>query len=798
MFLSGGNILLLVILILLTSELGLILSQLSHFSITKLALLTGAFLGITLVLGRSKLKLSIHRKSNDLLPSPMPASRQTGRDRQPAAFFPKKKKQILLFLPVAAIAGILFFQPYEYMDGGWDPGGYINTGVHIARTGSVLYHDELLAQMDKSDQEMLCGFIRNDGTGIKYPGLYIKNIHEGLIVPQFFHLYPVWIAIFYKLAGLRAAFYVNPFFALCSVILIFFIGQRIGRNYGFLTAFLLAVNIIQIWNARFSTSEVLAQFLLLSGFYFWIRYLDSKDGFMAFCAGLAMGEFLLVSVTSLLIIPVVITYLIFRTNKKDIYFALPFFLILAHLVIQLCTFSSIYFESVIRFFRHKEIYLCAGTFLLVLSSIPFLKKMPSRYLKFPLASLIAGVFIYGYLIRPHIVSSIEALNLVELSRFLSPAGLAAAVIGLVLLTCREKREDILFFVITGLIAAVFFIYGKRMYSRYPFALRRYIPAVIPVYCFCISYFCFFLNRYRIGRFFSIAVICLVATMPFKICRDIIPVRNYHGSLDFWKGFASQLDDDAVYISNRYRWARPLTDIFGKQVLAFSGVPEFGGEKIAGFARKLIENGKKVHYISDLPKPYLLSVDFIEVCKKFFGTEYLEDSLTFPPVVKPLNLCFKVFRVIPIEESGMPKAEEYNVDIGAGNMGLLCGFDKARRFGGIPEYARWTLSKAELVIPWFGEGVAQTLTMFASGMPERAGSTYISLHVENLPVIEGYCVGEGLKEHEFFIPAGSVKTGDKKRVVLTIESNTWNPGEYGIKGYPSHLGIKIYWIKINMR
>ena len=768
-----------VIVILLISEFGLILAQLGHFSITNLSILTGVFLGITFILGKSGLKLSIPRK-----------------------------KETLLFLPVLAIAGILFFQPHQYMDGGWDPGGYINTGVHIGRTGSVSYHDQMLAQMNESDQRMVCGFIKNDGTGIKYPGLYIKDINKALIVPQFFQLYPVWIAIFYKLAGLGGVFYVNPFFALCSVILMFFIGQRIGKSYGLLTSFLLAINIIQIWNARFSTSEILGQFLLLSGFYLWIRYLDSKKGFFAFWAGLAIGEFLLVSITSLLIIPIVIAYLVFRRNKKDICFALPFLLILAHLVIQLSTFSSIYLESVIMFFRHKEIYLCIGIFFLVLFSIPFLKKVPSKYLRFSLASSIAGAFIYAYLIRPHIVPSIEALNLVELGRFLSPLGLVLAAIGLVVLIHREDREDILFFVTTGIIAAIFFIYNKRMFSRYPFALRRYIPIVIPVYCFCISYFCFLLrqlfkppaqaHRARIYsmRILSIAVILLVTVIPLKKNKDIILARDYHGSLAFWKELANQLDDKAIYISNRYRWVRPLTDIFGKQVLAFTGAPEFSGEKIAGFAGNLIENGKKVYYISDLPKPCLLNVDFAEVYKKSFETEYLEHSLTFPPVVKPLNLSFKIFEMIPIEESKIVKADEYTIDIGVDSMGLLSGFDKARRFGGIPKYARWTFSKAELVIPWFGEDVPQSLTIFASGMPKKAGSTYVSVYVGNSPVIENYLIGGNLKEHRFFIPAGTVKTKDKKRVVLTVKSNTWNPDEYGIRGYPDQLGIMIYWVKIS--
>lgn len=129
-------------------------------------------------------------------------------------------------LPVFVIAGVVFFQPYEYIDGGWDPVSYINTGVHIARTGGVIYKDDIVDE---------------------YPGLYIKDRDKGLVAPQFFHLYPVWIAIFYKLFGLKGVFYVNPFFALLNVILLFLIGKKVmGKRYGIFSALLLSLNVIEI------------------------------------------------------------------------------------------------------------------------------------------------------------------------------------------------------------------------------------------------------------------------------------------------------------------------------------------------------------------------------------------------------------------------------------------------------------------------------------------------------------------------------------------------------------------------
>ena len=756
----------LVILILIVSGLGLILAHLGHFTLITLCIPAGSLFAIALLLGRTKLRLSLPRGI-----------------------------ELFSLLALAAIAAVLFFRPHQYLDGGWDPGSYVNTGVHISRTGSVSYHDDVLARSAAQDRRLLSSLIRSDGTGIKYPGLYIKDAGKGWVVPQFFHLYPVWLAIFHKLGGLEAPFYVNPFFSLCSVLLVFLIGRRLGKRYAFLAALLLAVNVIQGWSARFSIPEVLGQFLLLSGLYFWTRYLDSRDRFFAFWSGLAMGEFLLVSVTSLLILPIVIAYLVFRARKEDIYFILPFALTVVYLVIQVCTVSSPYLDSVTMFFRHREMYLGGGMLLLLLCCVPLVKRLPSVYVRVSLAAVIVGAFAYGYAVRPRLFSSFEARNLVELGEFLSPFGLVLAVAGLVWMICKERREDVLFFAVTGLIVAAFFIYDKRMYSRYPFALKRYVPVVLPVYCFSISYLCSRL-KFKAGWAVSIVAVCVVATLPLARCRDMVLVRDHYGAVSFWTEFARRLDDDAVYITSHYRWARPLADIFGKQSLAFAGAREFDGERVAEFARRLIAEGRNVYYVSELPGPWSLGVDFVEVYRQSLRTEYLEHSMTFPPVARAMDLPLTIFEVVPIEESRMLTTDEYTIDVGAETMGLLGGFDRARRFSGIPEYARWTLREAQLVIPWFGDSEAQTLTMLASGMPERAGSTRVSLYVEDFPVIEDHLVGPELKEHAFFIPAGTARTGGKKRAVLTIRSNTWDPAEQGIRGYPRELGIRVYWVKLS--
>lgn len=736
--------------ILIISEISLILTHLGIFCILPVILIVGLF-----ILSRLK------------------SGTQSGCTRVLGFSLGKLPVGLILLMLVS----FFFFRPYQYMDGGWDPGNYINTGVHIARTGSVVYHDPYLKETTY-------------GAGIKYPGLYIKDAEKGIVVPQFFHLYPVWIAIFYKIFGLWSVFYVNPFFALLSVILLFQISKRmVGKGYGFLSAALLGLNVIQIWNARFPTSEILAQFFLLSGFWFWQKYLEQDDRVSAFWAGVSFGEFLMVSVTSLLIIPVLAVYLFFRFRKKDIFFIAPFLFFVCHLGIQSLSYSSTYMETVLMFFQKRELYFILIVFIWIASLLMLLKITVKNYgwTRGSVAVITLLFFIYGYFIRSRISGSVEARNLIELGNWLSFFALFIAFLGLILILIKNRNEALSLFIVSALIYLIFFIYDKRMNSRYPFALRRYIPIVIPAYCICISYF--YANLKRFAGFLSVLIIPILIIVPLYRCRHIIMAKDHYGLVRFWTDFAAHMDDNALYIANNYRWARPLSDIFGKKAVIFTN----GGKNLCEFAKEHLENGEDVYYISDSEKPYEMDLDFKETCDKKYIGEYIEDSMTFPPGIKKTEIDFKIYKITEIQE---PVEDSYTVEIGENDIGLLRGFDRPRIFSNMATPARWTFRKGEMVIPWLGDDVNQVLTIMVGGMSEKAGETIIYIYINGIPIAENIKIAERMQEYNFNIPKGTIYTGGDKRVILSIKSTTWSPKGYGIDGFPDDLGLLLDWIKIS--
>jgi hypothetical protein len=141
----------------------------------------------------------------------------------------------------------------------------MNIGFHIAHQGGLEIEDPLFKEMSPKEIEL---FVRLQPGAIRYPGFYIKEPYLGTLVPQFYHAYPVWIAIFLKIFGPFGSLFVNPFFALLSLWTFWRLVQKIfNPRMALMACAFLGLSLPQIWNARFPTSEILAQYFILSGIY---------------------------------------------------------------------------------------------------------------------------------------------------------------------------------------------------------------------------------------------------------------------------------------------------------------------------------------------------------------------------------------------------------------------------------------------------------------------------------------------------------------------------------------------------
>ncbi len=198
----------------------------------------------------------------------------------------------VLLLMIIVFAALVA-RPFEVIRGGLDAGVYANTGIAIARTGAIVQHDPIVAEIGRRAaagdvdarqfESNVLGTqnpVRFLATRLRAAGFFINagELPEGRVVPQFFHLWPAWIAVFVAMLGPTAGLVATGAAGTLGVALLGLIGRRFGGPLvGILGAAFLALMTPQVWFSRMSTSEALAQVLILAGLWAYTHFADSQE-----------------------------------------------------------------------------------------------------------------------------------------------------------------------------------------------------------------------------------------------------------------------------------------------------------------------------------------------------------------------------------------------------------------------------------------------------------------------------------------------------------------------------------------
>ena len=113
---------------------------------------------------------------------------------------------------------------------------------------------------------------------------------HGPVVGQFPHLFPVSIAIGYGIDGLTGAREPSGVWAILGALAVYFAGARLlGHSGRGPAAILLALNVIEVWFARYPNAEVVMQALLFAALLAFARSHVDGDEFFAPVAGSLLG-----------------------------------------------------------------------------------------------------------------------------------------------------------------------------------------------------------------------------------------------------------------------------------------------------------------------------------------------------------------------------------------------------------------------------------------------------------------------------------------------------------------------------
>jgi 4-amino-4-deoxy-L-arabinose transferase-like glycosyltransferase len=496
----------------------LLLAELGFFSIT---LLSGLWLALVVVLAVIMRRGTRQRDVSE----PDEPDLEEPAHEQGAGFAGSSLKvpgwlQYALLGLWLIMAVWLFFRPHQYVLGAADAGVYVNLAASIADSGGILIDDPTLMALDEALQSSLLRTIPGDGLAHEIapqyilPGFFVEAEPAGRITPQFYPLHPVWQAIAYALGGVQAALLMSGLWAILGSLSIYLVVREIaGWPVALLALVGLSLSAMQIWFARYPTTEMLTQFLLWAGLWATMLWLQNRRprALWGLLGGLALGQVFLVRIDTyfLLLIPLVL-YLWLRWSgrwRRDHWiFFIPIVALTAHSLLHAVIQSAPYFFTTFQYgigLLGRNWLLPVGSILLGSALLLILHRNRqemgrlARYRR-PLAWLAVALLLllvaYGWFIRPYagvdpinyeywygggqIPVTLDRENLIRLGWYLSPLGIALATAGICQMILTVNRQTAVLLG-TGLIFSLLYIWKIQANPHQIYTMRRYVPAVLP-------------------------------------------------------------------------------------------------------------------------------------------------------------------------------------------------------------------------------------------------------------------------------------------------------------------------------
>lgn len=227
--------------------------------------------------------------------------------------------------------------PSEVIFGARDAGIYANTGFMIARTGSIVQHDPVLADIaQRRNQDAGAAQAWSNLLGVqaaerfmssrmRLAGLFVNEAEaqSGAYVPQFLHLFPAWIALFSALFGVAYGLLAT---GLAGVLGVWSVGMAARVMHhpwsGVIAMSVLALNAVQVWFSRYPMAETTAQWLFFAAVYGIAKIATDTprpDRLSAVIAGAAIGQIILARLDFVFVVAPVLVWVAWRwvTQRID-------------------------------------------------------------------------------------------------------------------------------------------------------------------------------------------------------------------------------------------------------------------------------------------------------------------------------------------------------------------------------------------------------------------------------------------------------------------------------------------------
>jgi hypothetical protein len=501
-------------------------------------------------------------------------------------------------IPVLLIAlgAIRFFPPAEYVIGGKDPGVYMNEGIQIAQRGGLVIRDPVVAAVPPFARPLFFpAYGQTVYDSLRFMGFFITDLETGRVVGQFPHLFPASIAIGYGIDGLTGARRTVGVWALLGLVAVYFAGVRvIGRTAATAAAALLALNIIQVWFAKYPNAEVAMQGLLFAALLANARAHVDGDRFFAPVAGFLLGLLLFVRFDAVLAIAGIggaLALGLCNGQRLRASFVLTLTAVSALASLYLLGPMRAYADRPIIFLHTLPVWeaailaavaLAGGAVILWRARVSAPSPAANRWAPLVIVGAVWLLALYALVFRFQAgklaVHDAEALRTFT-NYYVTLPALLAALIGLALAARRWFWRDPAL-IVTVLVFACFFFYKLRIVPEHFWMTRRFLPVILPGVLLLASAAALGgigrPSRNAAGLIRTLVRVVFVAVLAFQYARASRPVLNhveYAGLIPRLEQLAAAIgDDDLVIAEGRdaqtdiHVLALPLAYIYARNVL----------------------------------------------------------------------------------------------------------------------------------------------------------------------------------------------------------------------------------------
>ena len=412
------------------------------------------------------------------------------------------RAELVALAGLALVAGALFFPGFPY-GVGKDPGVYVSHGIAIARTGSASYQDPVLDRSRVPRVEVTPEDVRS-----RFAAVWIADGDTGRVVVQFYHLWPALLASAFEAGGYTGLDNLTP---LCGVLAVLLVALAVRRIFGLLTGILagllLATNMLQVWQAKYPSSETFAQLLVsgallgvvvalqtrwrpaagLAGLLIAMSYLARPDGLLLVLLAVAVGCALIVAdrfdaragwFAAGLAIPLPYGfYQAYVTARRytlanhvpdlSVVLAVVGGALVVAVVLRLAVPGA--GRRVAQLLERRPVQLRVGIAVVGVAALLAVLGFLRPWLFGP---------VYGeWLGRPY--RTYDEVTLLRLSLFITLPGLALALAGFALVALRRWRAPAWALILPLLCLLPLYAYRASVAPRLMWWTRRFVPVVLP-------------------------------------------------------------------------------------------------------------------------------------------------------------------------------------------------------------------------------------------------------------------------------------------------------------------------------